>query len=164
MSRPLCDPIDLPRVLSELAQGRTTPLKAYREYASEAARPYARSTFEQILDRARKGSPESDNKREVSQPGFPFDKTNMVPGDDASNDEASDVYWEKFLPVKPRILTTVHDNTSLRVKGGALVVCDGEQKIVYEASVRKPQAIVMTGWGGLVTVEAMRFVCDHNIA
>ena len=67
--------------------------------------------------------------------------------DDASSDMASDAYWEKFLPVKPCILTTVHDNTALRVRGGALIVYDGEHKTVYEAGARKPQAIVMTGMG-----------------
>src|SRR5271165_2722020 len=137
MSRPLCDPIDTTRILGELAQRRTTPLKAYREYASEAARPYARSTFEQILDRARKGSSEPNDKREVPQI------------EDASSDMASDAHWAKFLPVKPRVLTTVHDNTALRVKGGALIVCDGEHRVVYEAGARKPQAIVMTGWSGV---------------
>lgn len=152
MSRPLCDPIDLPNILSDLAQGLTTPLKAYREYASEAARPYARSTFEVILDRARNATSKPNDKREAPQ------------SDDPLRDMASDAYWARFLPVKPRVLTTVHDNASLRMKGGALIVCDGEHKIVYEAGAVKPQAIVMTGWSGVVTVEAMRFACDHDIA
>jgi CRISPR-associated protein Cas1 len=152
MSRPLCDPIDLPRVLSELATSATTPLKAYREYASEAARPYARSSFDAILDRAQNGSAKPNDKRVAPQI------------DDAFCDMASDAYWARFLPVKPRVLTTVHDNASLRVKGGALIVCDGDHKIVYEAGAVKPHAIVMTGWSGVVTVEAMRFACDHKIA
>jgi CRISPR-associated protein Cas1 len=84
--------------------------------------------------------------------------------DDASLDEASDVHWSKFLQVKPRVLTTAADNASLRVKGGALIVCDGEHRLVYEASARKPQAIVMMGWSGMVTIEAMRWACDHKVA
>jgi len=50
------------------------------------------------------------------------------------------------------------------VKGGALVVSDGSERLIYEAGARKPQAIVMTGWGGLVTIEAMRWACDHKVS
>jgi hypothetical protein len=84
--------------------------------------------------------------------------------DPATLDTASDAYWEKFLRIKPRVLTTVADNASLRVKGGALVVSDGSERLIYEAGARKPQAIVMTGWGGLVTIEAMRWACDHKVS
>jgi hypothetical protein len=56
MGRPRCDPIDVAGVLDALASGRTTPLQAYREYASTAARPYARSSWQGIIDRARRGS------------------------------------------------------------------------------------------------------------
>jgi CRISP-associated protein Cas1 len=58
----------------------------------------------------------------------------------------------------------VSDNTSLRVKGGALVVHDGDQRLVFEAAAPKPRAIVMSGWSGMVTIEAMRFTCDHKMA
>jgi CRISPR associated protein Cas1 len=84
--------------------------------------------------------------------------------DNASLDAASDAYWVESLQVKSRVLATIYDNASLRVKGGALIVCDGENRLVYDAAARKPQAIVMTGWSGLATVEAMRWACDHKVA
>ncbi len=72
-------------------------------------------------------------------------------------------YW--LAPVKPpNILTTSFDNASLKVRAGALVVTDGERKITYEPRGHKPQAIVMTGWGGYITIEAMRFCADYKIA
>ena len=118
---------------------------------SEAARPYARSSFDNILKQA-KACPEQS---EGSGVGGTRSTRQIIPLGNADADiaacaelyEASDAYWEKFLPVKPRILTTVHDNASLRVRGGALIVYDGEHKTVYEAGARKPQAIVMTGMG-----------------
>ena len=41
----------------------------------------------------------------------------------AEQDDASDAFWADHLPVKPRVLTTMSDNASLRVKGGALGLC-----------------------------------------
>lgn len=41
---------------------------------------------------------------------------------------------------------------------------DGERKITYEPRGHKPQAIVMTGWGGYISVEAIRFCTDYKIA
>jgi CRISPR-associated protein Cas1 len=35
---------------------------------------------------------------------------------------------------------------------------------VFEAAAPKPRAIVMAGWSGMVTIEAMRFACDHKMA
>jgi hypothetical protein len=160
MGRPRCDPIDVATVLDALSRGRTTPFQAYREYASTAARPYARASWEGILKLARR-----------SRQDCPYNVLAVTPLrqaqdelDPASLDIASDTHWERFLRVKPRVLTTVHDNASLRVKGGALIVCDGDHRLVYEASARKPQAIVMMGWSGMVTIEAMRWACDHKVA
>ena len=82
----------------------------------------------------------------------------------ADQDAASDAFWAEHLPVKPRVLTTMSDNASLRVKGGALIVHDGERRVVFEAAAPKPRAIVMTGWSGMITIEAMRFACDHKMA
>jgi CRISPR-associated protein Cas1 len=50
------------------------------------------------------------------------------------------------------------------VKGGALIIHDGERRLLFEAAAPKPRAIVMTGWSGMITIEAMRFICDHKIA
>jgi hypothetical protein len=42
MGRPRSDPIDTLAIIADLGTGMTTRLKAYQDYASEAARPYAR--------------------------------------------------------------------------------------------------------------------------
>jgi CRISPR-associated protein Cas1 len=144
------------RVLSELAEGATTPLKAYREYASIAARPYARSTFELLVAKAKR-----DGSKALAHPTIITPNTSHSL---AEQDEASDAFWAETLPVKPRVLTTMADNASLRVKGGALDVHDGDRRLAFESAAPKPRAIVMTGWSGMVTVEAIRFVCDHKIA
>jgi CRISPR-associated protein Cas1 len=68
------------------------------------------------------------------------------------------------LAVKPRVVTTEADNASLTVKGGSLFVCDGERRLRYDAGTRMPAAIVMAGWGGFVSVEALRFCASHRIA
>jgi CRISPR associated protein Cas1 len=145
MGRPRCDPFDANAVALAIEAGETTPLRAYEAYASVAARPYARSSWEVLL-KNNKGI-ETDNK-----PLLTIKHTKV---------EAP--YW--IDPVKPsNILTTTFDNAALKVKGGALIVADGDRKIIYEQRGLKPQAIVMTGWGGYITIEAIRFCTDYNIA
>jgi hypothetical protein len=162
--RARCDPIDYEATLSMLAESgcgligpsreAATLRRLYADYASVAARPYARATWELMLRKAeRKVDSSHVSGLHMSE------KAEAV-----EQDEASDAHWAERLQVKPRILTTVGDNASLRVKGGALVVCDGDKRLVYEASARRPQAIVMTGWSGLVTIEAMRWASDHKVA
>jgi hypothetical protein len=53
MGRPRCDPIDVKSVLSALADGGTM-LHLYRDYASTAARPYARASWEIAVRRAQR--------------------------------------------------------------------------------------------------------------
>src|ERR1700677_1057607 len=120
MGRPRCDPIDVPTVLSALASGRLTPFHAYREYAATAARPYARASWEGILKQARRSRQDCPHSVLAVTPLGQAQREL----DPASLDAASDAYWEQFLRIKSRVLTTVHDNASLRVKGGALIVCD----------------------------------------
>jgi CRISPR-associated protein Cas1 len=85
--------------------------------------------------------------------------------DDADLDELSDKYWKRFLSPKPVVLTTVQDNAVIKVKGNSLIVYDGDNSLTYQASApNKPRAIVMTGWSGLVSIEAIRFCHDNNIA
>jgi CRISPR-associated endonuclease Cas1 len=146
MGRPRCDPFDANAVALAIEAAETTPLRAYEAYASVAARPYSRSSWEVLL-KNNKGI-ETDNK----PPPLTINHT-----------KAQASYW--FDPVKPsNILTTTFDNASLKVKGGALIVTDGDHKIIYEQRGLKPQAIVMTGWGGYITIEAIRFCTDYNIA
>jgi hypothetical protein len=57
----------------------------------------------------------------------------------AEQDELSDAYWERWVRVKPRVLTTIADNTSLHVRGGALQVQDGDHILTYEHGQRNPK-------------------------
>jgi CRISP-associated protein Cas1 len=140
MSRPRCDAIDMPKALAALEQG-VSITNVYREYASIASRPYNSNTFQQIVAR---------EKRDTT----PKKTTQTVTTD----------YWTRFDAVKSNIITTTCDNASLRVKGGSLIVVDGNNTLVYSSRSEKPQSIVMTGWGGYVSIEAMRFCIDHSIA
>jgi CRISPR/Cas system-associated endonuclease Cas1 len=145
MGRPRCDPFDANVIAQAIEAGETTPLRAYEAYASVAARPYARSSWEVLLKN-------NKHAQTINKPRLVIKHTTP---------EAS--YW--FDPVKPsNILTTTFDNASLKVKGGGLIVVDGDRKIIYEQRGLKPQAIVMTGWGGYITIEAIRFCTDYNIA
>ena len=83
---------------------------------------------------------------------------------DAVADAESDGFWGARLEVKTRVITTEADNASLIVKGGSLFVHDGECRLRYDAGARMPAAIVMAGWNGLVSVEALRFCASHRIA
>ena len=46
MGRPRCDPFDAAAIIVAIGKGETTPLRAYQAYASTAARPYSRASFE----------------------------------------------------------------------------------------------------------------------
>lgn len=139
MGRPSCDPIDIATTLADLAAGKPRPI-VYADYASVAARPYARASWETIL---RKG-------RQEPRP-IPKPRQHAIIADGG--------------PIKPStVLALVSDGPSLTVKGDALHVRDGPIKLVYERRSRKPEAIVTTGWGGSLTVNAVRYCADHKIA
>jgi hypothetical protein len=136
MSRPLCDPIDLERVLSSLRQDGGSISNAYWEYASTAARPYASKTFYQIVVAAKRNKllPYSNNNVARKQEQL----------DNADLDDLSDKYWDRFLSPKSNILTTTQDNASVKVKGNSLIVYDGDYTLTYQAgAANKPNAIVM---------------------
>jgi hypothetical protein len=157
MSRPLCDPIDLENVLSSLQQDAISVSNAYQEYASTAARPYAPKTFYQIVVAAKRNRVLAYGNKNVTrkQPRL----------DNATLDKLSDEYWLKHLQTKSDILTTVCDNTVFSVRAKSLMVKDGDCNLIYSSSAaNKPKAIVMTGCSGLVSIEAMRFCHDNNIA
>jgi CRISPR-associated protein Cas1 len=141
MARPRCDGFDAPSVRAAIEQGTTTERAAYLAYAATAARPYARSTFALILRNAADG-------HAIERP------------QEAPN---SDAFWAARLKVKPSIVTTCADNATLRVKGGALIVYDGAHSLTYSAAGKHPSAIVMAGWGGHVSIEAVRFCASHRI-
>jgi hypothetical protein len=158
MGRPRCDPFDAPAILAALAKGETTPRQAYEAYASEAARPYARSTFESLLRRPLR----QPNATGHQSAGPSASAAGVI--DDTVADAASDAFWGERLKVKARIVVTTADNACLRGTGGSLIVFDGERSLRYAPGDKHPAAIVMAGWGGLVSIEAVRFCASHRIA
>ena len=155
MGRPRCDPFDAAAIIAAIRSGKTTPLRAYQDYAAVAARPYARASFETVLQRHQRHAPSRE----------PGPTTPPAPNAiDAAADAESDAFWGARLAVKPSVITTEADNASLTVKGGSLFVHDGERRLRYDAGARMPAAIVMAGWNGLVSIEALRFCASHRIA
>lgn len=142
MARPRCDGFDAAGVRAAIEQGKATERAAYLAYAATAARPYARSTFALMLRNAANGAA--------------IERTQDEPN--------SDAFWAARLKVKPSIVTTCADNATLRVKGGSLIVYDGAHSLTYAAGGKHPSAIVMAGWGGHVSIEAVRFCASHRIA
>jgi CRISP-associated protein Cas1 len=142
MARPRCDGFDAASVRAAIEHGKGTERAAYLAYAATAARPYARSTFALMLRNAANG-PAIERQQD---------------GPD------SDAFWAVRLKVKPSVVTTCADNATLRVKGGALIVFDGAHSLTYTAGGKHPSAIVMAGWGGHVSIEALRFCASHRIA
>ena len=66
--------------------------------------------------------------------------------------------------VKPaNILTLSSDAPMLYVRGDCLNCRDDELILKYERLGHKPYAIVLTGWGGRITVGAMRFCAENDI-
>ena len=143
MGRPRCDVFDPPAIRAAIAKGETTERGAYEAYASTAARPYARSSFD-IMLRSRRPLAES-----VLPPLRPV----------------ASVSRKGPTPVKPsNVLTLTGDSVSLSVKRGALIAARDAMTLVYEPRAVKPSAIVMTGWGGVITLAALRFCAKHRIA
>ena len=155
MGRPRCDPFDAAAIIAAVGRGETTPLGAYQDYAAMAARPYARASFDCYLRRHERLGPSS----EPGPAGLPAPHAF-----DAAADAESDTFWGARLAVKTRVVTTEADNASLTVKGGSLFVHDAERRLRYDAGAIMPAAIVMAGWGGFVSVEALRFCASHRIA
>jgi CRISPR-associated endonuclease Cas1 len=144
--RARCDPFDVMAVRAAIARGETNARRAYEAYAAVSARPYARSSWE-VLVRSRKP---------VAEP------------------ERGQGLWARLpilsskhraAPVKPsNVLTLTGDSASLSVKRGALIAAQDTRSLVYEPRAVKPSAIVMTGWGGFVSLAALRFCAKHKIA
>jgi hypothetical protein len=129
----------------------------YAEYASIAARPYARATWELLLrkqQRTRAG--------DASEPNGSGSHVNDLHKNDVSR--ASD-YYEFVTQVKPlNILTLLSNAPMLYVRGDTLHCKDDELSLRYEKRAHKPIAIVLTGWGGRITIGAMRFCTEFGKA
>lgn len=137
-----CDPFDASAIRAAIANGETTERRAYEAYASTAALPYARSSFDVMLRSRKPPAPPLPRPIQVQK------RVGKAP------------------PVKPsNVLTLTGDSVSLSVKRGALIAArDAMTPLVYEPRAVKPSAIVMTGWGGVITLAALRFCAKHKIA
>ena len=155
MGRARCDPINLAATLADLAGGAPRPA-VYRAYAETAARPYSRASWEALLRSEKATLARSNEDRPI--------EANDGPISEAMVDAESDAFWEARLAIKPRVITTEADNARLSVRGGSLMVGDGERRLRYDPGSRLPSAIVMAGWGGVVSIEAMRFCASHGVA
>jgi CRISPR-associated endonuclease Cas1 len=142
MARPRSDPFDALAVRTAIDSGETTERAAYLTYAASAGRPYARSTFSNMLRHAERVGPPAPN--------------------DCVNGEAPD-RWRDRSPVKPRILS-LSAGGGLRVKAGSLIAFDNAATLTYSKSAKPPLAIVLSSAGGFVSVEAIRFAARANIA
>jgi CRISPR-associated protein Cas1 len=157
MARPRCDPIDLDATLARLAAGAPRPT-VYRAYAETAARPYSRASWETLLRTGKPTLAQDDGDRQRANGGH------AEAVSDAAADAESDAFWEGRLKIKPSVITTEADSAGLSTQGGSLHVRDGQRRLRYDPGSRMPSAIVMAGWGGVVTIEALRFCASHGIA
>jgi CRISPR-associated protein Cas1 len=76
----------------------------------------------------------------------------------------SEAYWGAHLHPKPPVLTLTCDSADLSVKGGCLRVHEAGKVVIYEPASKTPLAIVFAGWGGNISVPAVRFCVEHKIA
>ena len=157
--RPYSDQFDVAAVSAAIVAGETTPLRAYQAYAATAGRPYARSSFEQLWRNHTRRADAVEHSEASPDP----------PASDAELYVQSEAYWAEHVAPKPSgVLTLTGDNVALRLKGGGLQITDpqfsGARHLYFAPSARKPNAIVLSGWGGLVTVEALRFCDDYKVA
>ena len=161
MGKTRCDPIDTKATLSALAESgcgligpsRDAALlrRLYADYASVAARPYARASWEKVL-RAAETSPEGSD---------PDGNGSHVNG--AYANERGEGRWQP--PVKPsNILTLASDAPMLYVRGNCLHCKDDNLTLTYEQRGHKPYAIVLSGWGGRITIGAIRFCVENDIS
>jgi hypothetical protein len=54
----------------------------------------------------------------------------------------SDEYWERRVGVKPRVLTMIADNASLRIRGNSLIANDSPNTITYEPRGLNPRLLL----------------------
>jgi len=129
MTKPRCDPIDIQATLNVLAEracelvgARRDPAtlrQLYANYASVAARPYARASWEKAL-RAAQSKPDPKTMRETSQKlGSRSQMNSSLMTDWPMGEER----WAYAPPVKPAtVLTLLSDAPMLYVRGIALSV------------------------------------------
>jgi hypothetical protein len=137
--------------------------RLYADYASVAARPYARATWELMLRAEQRQLGQATNNcssgaTKDMHADIGLYETELRP-------KASLACLDWLSPVKPaNILTLLSDAPALYVRGDSLVCRDDDLILKYERRSHKPYAIVLTGWGGRITIGALRFCADHDVA
>src|ERR1700677_84534 len=119
------------RLRLDRSKSRNTAMlrRMYADYASVAARPYARATWELLL---RAG------QRRAGQNGT----CSHVTGLHVSDAARPSGYWERFEQVKPaNVLTLLSDAPMPYVRGGTLHCKDDELSLRYERRAHKPLTI-----------------------
>jgi CRISPR-associated protein Cas1 len=163
MGRPVSDPIDFAQALAGLAEGKTVSA-IYRAYAGQAARPYAPSTFHQLVIARRRTAAQGEALAASAHMGSPSPARAALARPEPSLREG-DGYWSRLEHVKPaNVLTLTSDDVGVRSQGGALVITDGGETRRFEPRGTKPEALVLLGWGGWLSVKALRFCARHHIA
>jgi CRISPR-associated endonuclease Cas1 len=87
-----------------------------------------------------------------------------APSDPSAEYAASDDFWQGKAAIRPDILV-LDDGATLRVRGGHLQAFSRGVTQTFDAGPhhRKPKAIIFAGWGGALSIEAIRFCVDHKI-
>ena len=171
MARPRCDPIPFDAIREGLGAGLSISA-AYQKYASNAAIPYAAKTFYRLTAAHLKTAPraggldKSQGADINSQPNFiGFKNAEKIPqGVNSSIENSSDAYWARFINPKPPVLATRSANVRLNARGGALDVFDDGERIIFPAEGRKPSAIVLSCWGGSISIAALNWLAQHRVA
>jgi CRISP-associated protein Cas1 len=154
--RPRCDTPDFEKISAALdAQGPVSNFtahskilrQAYQDYCRRASNPYSWRPFCQALRLWQK------EQADLAA----LDKEH-------AEIEASETYWRARAAPKARVLVLAGECTGLAVKGGELE-CYGDAGSVWFAPGHSmPVVIVLAGWGGSVTLAALRFCRERHIA
>jgi CRISPR associated protein Cas1 len=171
MARPRCDPIPFEAVRGSLNAGQSMSA-VYRDYASNAAIPYAAKTFYRLVlahlkTAPRAGGLDKSQGADINlQPEFTGSKNaEKIPqGLISSIENSSEAYWARFINPKPHVLATRSANVKLNARGGALDVFDDGERLTFPAEGRKPSAIVLSCWGGSISIAALNWLSRHRVA
>jgi len=143
--RPRRSAIDYAHVNSQLETGLTIR-GAWKLYANTAANPYAYNTFNHLVRRWR---------------GNEADSAVEIPDTFAASEE----FWSERLSPTSKLLAVEGNAPSLTVKHGNLRLWDRVTGAnTFTPAGSKPQAIVFMGWGGTISIEAMRWCAHYEVA
>ena len=145
--RPRCDPFDAPAIRTAIAKGETTERRAYEAYAATAARPYARSSFEVCCGRGNRFEQSTSTSPYRIDPRIDCPRSRLLEQARRASQALERPHTDRRQREPQRQTRRAHRRTR-------------RASLVYEPRAVKPSAIVMTGWGGVITLAALRF-CAH---